>query len=97
LRGSRQKDRASPEVRGAGIFGGCGYCPAELPIINYQACLAAFIYMCFYVLKYGDYYLRNKSFFFKYTPIQNKASKNAGTTGFADGIVKIFTAIAPPK
>jgi len=24
LRGSRQKDRASPEVRGAGIFGGWG-------------------------------------------------------------------------
>jgi len=27
LCGSRQKDRASPEVRGAGIFGGWGFCP----------------------------------------------------------------------
>jgi hypothetical protein len=33
LCGSRQKDRASPEVRGAGIFGGWGFCPAELPVI----------------------------------------------------------------
>jgi len=27
LCGSRQKDRASPEVRGTGIFGGWGFCP----------------------------------------------------------------------
>lgn len=33
LCGSRQKDRASPEVRGAGIFGGWGFCPAELTVI----------------------------------------------------------------
>jgi len=35
LCGSRQKDRASPEVRGAGIFGGwglpCGAARNELP------------------------------------------------------------------
>jgi len=35
LCGSRQKDRASPEVRGAGIFGGwglpCGDARNELP------------------------------------------------------------------
>jgi len=28
LRGGSQKDRASPEVRGAGIFGGWGFCTA---------------------------------------------------------------------
>ena len=37
LCGSRQKDRASPEVRGAGILGGWGLCPAPLPVINLQA------------------------------------------------------------
>ena len=31
LCGSRQKDRASPEVRGAGIFGGWGFCLRSCP------------------------------------------------------------------
>jgi len=37
LCGSRQKDRASPEVRGVGIFDGWGFCPAALPVINFLA------------------------------------------------------------
>jgi len=37
LCGSRQKDRASPEVRGAGIFDGWGLPSAELPVIILQA------------------------------------------------------------
>jgi hypothetical protein len=37
LCGSRQKDRASHEVRRAGIFGGWGFCSAELPVMKFQA------------------------------------------------------------
>jgi hypothetical protein len=36
---------ANPEVRVAGIFDGWGFCPAELPVINYQACLTASLSM----------------------------------------------------
>lgn len=36
LCGSHKKDRASHEVRMAGIFCGWGFCPAELPVINEQ-------------------------------------------------------------
>ena len=36
LCGGHKKDRASPELRGAGIFCGWGFCPAELPVIIYQ-------------------------------------------------------------
>jgi hypothetical protein len=32
-----QKDRASHEVRMVGIIWGWGFCPAELPVINFQA------------------------------------------------------------
>ena len=37
LRGGRQKDCASPEVRGERIFACRGLCQAELPVMNFQA------------------------------------------------------------
>ena len=37
LRGGKQKDCASPEVRGVRVFGGWGLYPVELPVIYKQA------------------------------------------------------------
>ena len=46
LCGSHKKDYANHEVRMVGIFCGWGFCPAELPVINYQACLTISIIYC---------------------------------------------------
>ncbi len=45
LCGSHKKDRASHEERMVGIFWGWGFCPAELPVINFQALTDRFPYI----------------------------------------------------